>query len=182
MYQSAVPARRFAAVALLLAGFSAGTLAAAPPAPEARRFAEFLSRSAPLCEVQPAQRCVDVGWTFADRDRDGRLTATELDAVRGDLRSWLRWPENGIAPEERRGVLFGLMVVETVGLSFLVDSYDLDGDGALSRAELLSDVRLDGRPLGTVLQDRDAVDWDGVKRKLGALAPALGGLGTSPSN
>lgn len=165
------------ATSLLAISLTSVSLAAPPPAPEVRRFADFLGHSAPLCETRPAKQCVDVGWTFADRDGDGRVSAPELEAVRGDLRSWLKWPENGIAPAERRGVLFGLMIVETLGLSYLVDSYDLDGDGALSRSELLSDVRLDNRPLGKVLQDPDAVDWNGVKRKLGALAPMLGGLG-----
>lgn len=175
---TASPARLLASV-LLAGGVVTSSFAAPPPSAEVRRFADFLYRSAPLCEAQPARRCVDVGWAFADRDGDGRVSAPELEAVRGDLRSWLSWPENGIRPQERRGVQLGLMVVEAVGLSYLVDSYDADGDGALSRAELLSDVRLDGRPLGKVLQDPDAVDWDGVKRKLGALAPMLGGLGAS---
>ena len=46
----------------------------------------------------------------------------------------------------------------------------------MSREELLSDLRLDGRPLGEILGDSKAVDWDALRDRLGAMAPALGAL------
>ncbi|MFQ5775113.1 MAG: hypothetical protein ACE5GS_11390 [Kiloniellaceae bacterium] len=167
----------------LTLGFLLASLAAVPapaaehaPAPAARAFEAFLAHSAPLCLREPARRCVDAGWRFADRDRDGGLSLTELESVRTALRSWLTWKNDEIAPQERRGIRLGLWIVEAIGLPRLVESYDGNGDGAISRGELLSDVRLDDRPLGAVLIDPDAVDWDSLKRRLGAMAPALGGV------
>ena len=153
---------------------------AAQPSAAARAFAAFLGQASPLCLRQAARRCVEAGWRFADRDRDARVSASELETVRRELREWLSWGENGIRPGEKRAVLLGLMVVETLGLPRLVESYDADGDGALSRTELLSDVRLDERPLGEVLSDSEAVDWASLRTRLGALAPAIQGLTPPP--
>ena len=151
------------------------------PSAAARAFAAFLGQSAPVCVREAARRCVDAGWRFADRDRNGRLTVGELEAVRVELREWLAWRDNGIRPQEKRGVLLGLMVVEAIGLPHLFESYDTDGDGAVSRRELLADVRLDERPLGEVLSDTGSVDWTSVRQRLGALAPALGGIAPDAS-
>ena len=172
--------------ALAAAGLAAVVAAPAPvqrasaqqvgPSATARAFAAFLGQASPVCLRDAARRCVEAGWRFADRDRDARVSAAELETVRTELREWLTWPDNGIRPQEKRGVLIGLIVVESLGLPRLVESYDTDGDGALSRAELLSDVRLDERPLGEVLSDSDAVDWGSLRTRLGALAPALEAL------
>ena len=169
--------------AVLSLGLLAAPLAAQQtrPSAAARGFAAFLGQASPLCLRAAARRCVEAGWRFADRDRNGRVDAAELEAVRGELRDWLAWPGNGIAPHEKRAVLLGLMVVEAVGLARLVESYDADSDGALSRAELLSDVRLDERPLGEVLSDSQAVDWNALRNRLGAVAPALGTLAPTPA-
>ena len=150
------------------------------PSAAARAFAAFLGQASPLCLSQAARRCVEAGWRFADRDRDARVSPAELEAVRQELRAWLSWQDNGIRPHEKRAVLLGLMVVETLGLPRLVESYDADGDGALSRAELLSDVRLDERPLGEVLSDSSAVDWGSLRTRLGALTPAIQNLAPPP--
>ncbi len=150
--------------------------AAATQSAAARAFAAFLGQASPLCLREAARRCVEAGWRFADRDRDARVTAAELETVRLELRDWLTWPGNGIRPQEERGVRLGLMVVEALGLARLVESYDADGDGALSQAELLTDLRLDARPLGEVLTDSASVDWDSLRVRLGALAPALESL------
>ncbi len=172
--------RPFPRLVLALLGLmlAAAPLAAqtARPSASARAFAAFLGKTSPVCQRAAAPRCVDAGWRFADRDRNGRVSAEELETVRVELRDWLSWTDNGIRPAEKRGVLLGLMVVEAVGLARLVESYDTNGDGALSRTELLSDVRLDERPLGEVLSDSGSVDWDSLRNRLGALAPALGGL------
>lgn len=163
-----------AAVAFGLAALPLQAAQGPAPSAAARAFAAFLGQSAPVCVREAARRCVDAGWRFADRNRDGRLTVAELEAVHGELRDWLTWPGNGIRPHEKRSVLLGLMVVEAIGLPQLFESYDTDGDGAISRVELLADVRLDERPLGEVLGDTAAVDWASVRQRLGALAPALG--------
>ena len=173
-------------VLILVMATAGGPLAAqdtrqAQPSAAARAFAAFLGQASPLCLRQAARRCVEAGWRFADRDRDARVSPAELETVRRELREWLSWSENGIRPGEKRAVLLGLMVVETLGLARLVDSYDADGDGALDRAELLSDVRLDERPLGEVLSDSEAVDWGSLRTRLGALAPAIQSLAPPPA-
>ncbi len=171
--------QRLAAVAVLALALIGSPLAAqqaAGPNAATRAFAAFLGQAGPLCQHQAARRCVEAGWRFADRNRDARVSAAELETVRAELRDWLAWPDNAIRPHEKRAVLLGLMVVETLGLARLVESYDADGDGALNQAELLSDVRLDARPLGEVLADSSAVDWDSLRTRLGALAPAAPGV------
>ena len=73
-------------------------------------------------------------------------------------------------------VLRVVVVIDAVGLDKLVASYDADGDGKLSKKELLTDVRLDGRPLGQVLLDPKAVDRQAVAKRLGALSPVVDGM------
>ncbi len=174
-----VPLRAFLAILYLaMAAPPAAAQQAQPSAPTAsvRDFARFLALASPLCQRQAARSCVDVGWRFADRDRNGRISVAELEDIRLELRDWLRWPDNGIRIHEKRAVQLGLIVVETIGLNRLVESYDAGTDGQLSRKELLSDLTLDGRPLGEILGDSEAVDWNALRGRLGAMAPALGAL------
>ena len=70
----------------------------------------------------------------------------------------------------------GLWMTSIVGIEDLVASYDMDGDGRLTRDEALADVTLDERPLGSVLQDPDSVDREAFATRLGAAAPFLKGL------
>lgn len=152
--------------------------AAAPPAPSPRTLAfdSFIAASAPICLHQPSRRCVDAGFGFADADGDGKLSLAELKAVRADLDSWLAWRGPTLRPQERGAVLFGAQLVDAIGLERLLDSYDEDRDGLVSRAELLADVRLDHRPLAEVLADENALDRRALQRRLGALAPAVDGM------
>jgi hypothetical protein len=66
----------------------------------------------------------------------------------------------------------GLWLVDAVGLDYLHAAYDTDGDGLISRAELLVDVRLDERPIAAVLLDPEAVDHAAIGRRLG-LPPSM---------
>lgn len=147
------------------------------PSAGAGTFDKFLTLASPVCEHQSSLLCVDVAWRFTDHDDDQRLSLGELKRMRDNLRAWLSWKEKEIPVPQRRMVQFGLMLVDGVGLSYLVENYDTDGDGAISRTELLSDVRLDARPLGQVLLDSNAVDWDSLGRRLGPIVGALGGFG-----
>lgn len=163
--------------AFLLSAVALTLPAAAPaPSPKAMAFDRFVTTNAPVCLHQPAQRCVDAGFGFADADRDGKLSLPELRAVRADLDSWLAWRGPALQARERGAVLFGAQLVDAVGLDRLLDSYDEDRDGLVSRAELLADVRLDERPLAAVLADEKAVDRRALQRRLGALAPAVDGM------
>lgn len=178
-----MPQPRPLAAAALAAALAAAPIrpaaaqdAIAVPPPAVERFDRFVGRAAPLCETAPAARCVDAAWTFGDADGDGRLAPDEARRLRDALLGWAQWPDNRAAGDERAFIFLGLSMVDTVGLERLMAGFDADGDGALTRAELLADLRLDERPLGAVLADPRALDRAALGRRLGALAPALGAL------
>ena len=150
------------------------------PTPEAQAFDRFFAATSPICERQSSLLCVDSAWRFADSDGDQGLSLGELTGIRDGLRAWLTWKEEEVPVAQRRMVQFGLLLVDGMGLPYLVESYDADGDGAVSRTELLSDLRLDARPLGQVLLDSNAVDWEALNRRLGPIAGSLKGLGVKP--
>ena len=135
----------------------------------------FVRSSGSLCQKAPANDCVDAGWRYADDNRDRGLSLAELRQVRSAVEAWLGWKGDAVVPRERAAVLFGLFIVDAVGLDELFDGYDTDRDGLVSREELLADVRLDERPLGKVLVDPEAVDRRAIARRLGKLAPLLDG-------
>jgi Ca2+-binding EF-hand superfamily protein len=165
-------------IRILLTAGSLALLAAAPPepSPEALAFDRFVTASSPVCQNQASRRCVDMGFGYADVDRDGRLTLDEVQSVRAHLDRWLAWRGPTLQPRERSAVLFGAQLVDAVGLPQLFDSYDANRDGKVTKPELLADVRLDDRPLGVVLTDEKAVDRQALQRRLGALAPAVEGM------
>ncbi len=166
-----------AAVLTLWPAMGSATADGHVPTPEAKAFGRFLESTGPICQRQSSLLCVDSAWRFADHDGNQSLSLGELEGVRDDLRAWMSWKEQEIPLAQRRMMQFALLLVDGVGLPNLVESYDTDGDGAVSRIELLSDVRLDARPLGQLLLDSNAVDWESLKRRLGPIAGALGGLG-----
>jgi hypothetical protein len=143
-----------------------------PPRPaaaliDAVAFDRFMAASRPVCTGQPAGSCVALAWSFADSDGDQGLSVAELAAIRTELGSWaLRNREQLTAPE-RSGLALGLLLVDSLGLERLLAQFDSDGDGALSRSELLADVRLDQRPLPETLLDPVAVDRRALARRLG---------------
>lgn len=167
---------------LLLAGTLALAAAApaADPSPEALAFDRFVNASSPLCLNQPAQRCVDAGFAFADGNRDGGLSLAEVQGVRATLDRWLAWRGPKLQPRERGAVMLGAQLIDAAGLDRLFGSYDANGDGAVSKPELLADLRLDERPLGEVLLDEKAVDRQALQRRLGALGPAVDGMLRKP--
>ena len=54
--------------------------------------------------------------------------------------------------------------------------FDEDGNGVVTKSELLADVTLDARPLGKILADPKAVDRAAMARRLGLPLPILNGL------
>ena len=167
-----------ACAALLLAppeAFSAEDPAAeaSVATPEIAAFEQFIQSSGPVCQRQPAADCVEVGWHFADRDASGQLSLEELQAMRGRVLDWSAWRGQSLRKAERAAVTLGIWLVDSVGLDALFAGYNSDGDGGLSRQELLADVKLDQRPLIQVLRDPKAVNRKGVARRLGKLAPLM---------
>lgn len=163
-----------------LAGAVLAADAAVAPSGAILAFEEFITDSGPLCETRPAQVCVDLGWTYADADRDGLLSLEEIRGVRDTLVGWSSWRGDSLPNRERVSIGLGVWLVDAVGLEKLMASYSTDGDQQLSQQELLADVQLDQRPLGEVLVDEQAVDRKAVAARLGALAPMLDGLLKAP--
>ena len=100
-----------------------------------------------------------------------------LDWSKG--KATVKWLDGGTAegdPCQARGHHgfngIDAQVVDAVGLDYLFAVYDTDGDGLISRSELLADVRLDERPIGTVLLDPQALDHAAIGRRLG-LPPSV---------
>jgi hypothetical protein len=163
-----------AAATPMIAPGAAGEIATAAPGP-GRAVLEvdrFVAESGPVCLHERAAACVDVGWTFADRNEDQGLSVVELAEVRDELREWAQWRADDLHPVERSLLVLGFVVVEGVGIERLHALYDADADGLVDRNELLADVRLDDRPLGEVLLDPEAVDRAAMAARLG-LPPAL---------
>lgn len=152
-----------------------------PPTPAARSFEQFLIASSPVCLNEPSAHCVDIGWRFADTDHDGTLSFAEIQAVRGALQDWLAWKWPELSAKDRTNITLGLMVVDIIGLDKLFAGLNIAGNGKLSRAELLADVKLDDRPLGPVLQDPEAVNRKALAQRLGRVAPIVQSMLGEPS-
>jgi hypothetical protein len=157
---------------ILLALVAAGSPSAAAPEPPIVAFDRFVTESNPVCQFRRAEECVDLAWRFADTDSDQGLSLDELEALRAELEVWAIWRQADLAAHERSGIAFGLWLVDSVGLEYLHTAYDADGDGLISRSELLADVHLDDRPITAVLLDPAAVDHAAIARRLG-LPPSI---------
>jgi hypothetical protein len=156
-----------------------------PPAPQPRAAApqqqrpqqpgldKLITGIGPLCLKAPAAQCVDQGFAYADRDRDGRLSLPEAKSVEAEVSAWTKANAGRLPPEERQRLVTGLVVFQTVGTDNLFASYDSNGDGALTKDEVLADVKLDKRPLPQVLSDPASVNWDRLAARAGSAAPLL---------
>ncbi len=160
----------------LLASERALAAEARTVAPEVVQFEQFIREASPLCLRRPAAECIDAGWSYADRDGDDRISLDELLRVRSTLLDWTEWRDDSLHSGERAAIVFGVWMVDNVGLENLMASYNASGDGRLTREELLADVRLDSRPLGAVLLDPESVDRAAVARRLGPYSAMLEGL------
>jgi hypothetical protein len=155
---------------------AAGPVLAQPAEPlDAARIDRFARDTGPFCAQAASTACFDRSFRFADTDRDGQLSLAELQSVQRDLFEWMRQNRERLSPADRRGVFGALAVVELAGLPRLFASYDADGDGHLSRAELLADIQLDERSFAMLVKDRDAIDWPRLRSRLGAAGPLLDG-------
>ena len=157
----------------LVAVTAATASAAAPQPPGPGSLDRFLERSVPLCMKVPAVQCIDEGFAFADRDRDQRLSLAEARQAQAEVNRWTKANAKRLPPQDREKLVVGLLLVQSVGPEALFQSYDADGDGELTRAELTADIRLDKRPLPEILGDPSAIDWDSLSARAGEAAPLL---------
>jgi hypothetical protein len=142
------------------------------PGREVLVFDRFVGRSAPVCQYRPAAECVDMAWIFVDRNDDEGLSVEELQELRDSLKDWTVWRADQLSRTEGSLLALGFLVVDSLGVGGLHAIYDADHDGLVSRDELLADVRLDDRPLGEILVDRQSVDRAAIAARLG-LPPGL---------
>ena len=100
------------------------------------------------------------------------LTQSDVGNLQQNLKTWFAWRQAQLSPRERASVGFGLLVADGIGAERLHRAFDANGDGLVTQSELLTDVRLDSRPLGKVLADPNSVDRAGLARRL-KLPPIL---------
>lgn len=141
----------------------------AEPTPGAQALEKFVRASAAPCQTEASARCVDLGWAYADRDKNGTLSLAEVETIRDQIIAWNAWKGDTLTPRERANFNMGLWASNSVGINNLFASYDANGDGKLTKAELLADVTLDSRPLGVVLADEKSVNRQRFASRLGPL-------------
>jgi len=165
----------FAALWLLGGAQPASADPVEPPA--VAQVHQLLAIGSLLCTEAPARDCIELGWRFADADADDTLSLAELRAVRSGFLDWAGQVEGNLAIRDRIAFNLARTLAATVPLAPLFALYDADDDGRLDRSELLADVRLDERPLATILMDREATDWTAIRARLGRAGALLGLLG-----
>ena len=137
-------------------------------------FDQFVRTTAPACATIASAECYARLFRFADQDRDGYLDQAEVAALRDEARTWVLGHGPEMHPQDRQAAVLTLLALDYVGLDQLFASYDANGDGRLSPAELSADIRLDQRPIPVLARDPDAIDWQRLKTRLGPAADLLG--------
>ena len=158
---------------LALLGALFWTTAAAPlPRPDAD-LDRFIKGIGPVCLKAPARTCIDRGFAYADKDRSGTLSLPETEAVYQEVEDWKEANAQTLAPADRQQINSVMTVIDTLGLGTVFNGYDGNGDGQLSKSELLADLKLDGRPLPEILSDPNAINWSNLTARAGMAGPLI---------
>jgi hypothetical protein len=153
----------------LAAALLCATAAAAQPAasPMASEVENFIAAAGPVCQARPASQCIDRFWDKAATNRAKGISLADLRLLRQKFGAWYDFRSAGLLAREKNSIGMGLWLADSLGLERLHAGFDGNGDGYVSKAELLSDVTLDSRPLGETLADPKAVDRSSVSRRFG---------------
>lgn len=143
---------------------------------EVAGFDKFMTASSPICSFQPSYDCLETGWRYADANKDGYLELAEVMEVRAAFVNWLDWKSPQMPAGQRTGTAIGLLIVDTIGIPNIFAGLNTSGNGKLSRAELVRDIKLDQRPLGAVLADPKAVDRKAIAARVGRFAPIVNSM------
>lgn len=137
-----------------------------------RVIAEFRSRCAAKDEPpEAAAECIDYVWSALDISGDGLLSLSEI--ARG-LRMFVKWSVQERARAEKTPLdsasklgihVLGVMF-SPLGAKPLLDSYDYDDDGRLSREELFADTEFADALALSQGPIADAIDLVGILEKL----------------
>jgi len=136
-------------------------------------FDRFIRSTAPFCMEKPSTDCAERNFAFLDADGDGALALEELEAAHERLLAWHEAHAAELAAVDRNALNLGLWIVGLVGVEQLFTAYDLDGSGGLSLEEATADLHLDDRPLPELVVSADAINWSGIKQRLGRAATFL---------
>ena len=164
--------RRLARAALgaaLAAGSATAVVGQEKGVPSVDEVQTYVENGSPACRQEASSACIGLWWGFIDRNGDGFADASELGAFRQGLDGWLDQGAEILTLKGKASLTSGLWLFDRIGPEKLVTWYDGDGDGRLSREELLADINLDSRPLAEVLADPEGVDKAAVRDRFGVL-------------
>lgn len=165
----------------LLTASAAFALAALPPlfafADDPVAFDQMVETGGWLCEEAPAKECIDHGWAYADRNGDDQLDRKELEALRSDMNAWADWRSDSLSGKDRTKLSIARSIANSLELDDLIQGYDEDDSGTITRGELLADIKVDQRPLPEILADKQATDWQAIGERLGPFGSLVGSLG-----
>jgi hypothetical protein len=88
------------------------------------------------CDLQPDQACEELAWNFADVSEDQKLSKAEITRF---LRLASMSQATGMADTDRSAEVVTFFLGPW-GAQSVLDNFDFDGDGFLTKAELFRDV------------------------------------------
>jgi hypothetical protein len=141
-----------------------------PLSAEDAAFDRTLRQLGGFCARGPALACAEQFFALADADDDGLVDAPEIEDLKARLQVWTAANGQSLNATDLKALQVGFLLADTIGVERGMLLYDDDGDGSLSFAEASADLNLDGRPLPTLVQERELVNWPSLRRRFGATA------------
>ena len=177
--------RKIALVLLTLMAPAAYAQQLAPQQQEpadSRSVQAFIDKASGPCQTKAAQACVDLGMQFAAANPKQGITVADLKLLRQRIGAWYQYHSQEMPARSRASFGLGLMLADGMTMERLHASFDTDHDGRVTQQELMSNVKMDKRPLGDVLADPKAVDRNALAQRLGLLPQLTAGLFQTPNS